>query len=102
MEGVLERVAGVTRFTKYTTFASLEVPSGSAAEKARKLLEKAEHVCLISNSVNGERSLVADVTVAADVTGRGLTPARRSSGPARPPLRRPGVFQAVAANFPDW
>ncbi len=64
VEGVLERVAGVTRFTKFTTFASLEVPSGSAAEKARKLLEKAEHLCLISNSVNGERSLVTDVTVA--------------------------------------
>ncbi len=71
VEGVLERVAGVTRFTKYTTFASLEVPSGSVPEKARKLLEKAEHLCLISNSVNGEHSLVADVTVATDVTVAG-------------------------------
>jgi organic hydroperoxide reductase OsmC/OhrA len=67
VEGVLERVAGVTRFTRYTTFASLEVPPGTSAETARKLLEKAEHVCLISNSMNGERSLVADVTVVADV-----------------------------------
>jgi organic hydroperoxide reductase OsmC/OhrA len=71
VEGVLERVAGVTRFTKYTTFASLEVPPGTAAETARKLLEKAEHVCLISNSMNGERSLVADVTVVADATVAG-------------------------------
>jgi organic hydroperoxide reductase OsmC/OhrA len=67
VEGVLERVAGVTRFTKYTTFASLEVPSGAAAEKARRLLEKAEHLCLISNSVNGDRSLVTEVTVVAGV-----------------------------------
>ena len=64
VEGVLERVAGVTQFTKYTTHARLEVPSGSAAEKARRLLEKAERVCLISNSVRGERAVVAEVVVA--------------------------------------
>ena len=65
VEGVLERVDSVTRFTKYTTFARLEVPRGSAAETARRLLEKAEHVCLISNSVRGERALVADIVVSA-------------------------------------
>ena len=64
VEGVLERVDGVTQFTKFTTFASLVVPAGSAAETARRLLEKAEHVCLISNSVRGERTLIADVVIA--------------------------------------
>jgi len=63
VEGVLERVDGVTQFTRYTTFASLKVPSEDAVEKARRLLEKAEHVCLISNSLRGERTLVADVVV---------------------------------------
>ncbi len=63
VEGVLERVDGVTQFTRYTTFADLKVPSSSDAEKARKLLEKAEHVCLVSNSLRGERKLVAEVTV---------------------------------------
>ena len=64
VEGVLERVDGVTQFTKFTTFASLVVPAGSAAETARRLLDKAEHVCLISNSVRGERTLVAEVVIA--------------------------------------
>ena len=60
---MLERVDGVTQFTRYTTYASLKVPSASDADKARKLLEKAEHVCLVSNSLRGERKLVAEVTV---------------------------------------
>ena len=64
VEGVLERVEGVTQFTRYTTFASLKIPSRLAVEKARALLEKAEHACLISNSLRGERILVADVVVA--------------------------------------
>jgi peroxiredoxin-like protein len=64
VEGILERVDGVTRFTRFTTFATLEVASDADAEKARKLLEKAEHACLISNSVNGERVLVSEVVVA--------------------------------------
>jgi organic hydroperoxide reductase OsmC/OhrA len=63
VEGVLERVDGVTQFTRCTTFASLRVPPASDADKARKLLEKAEHVCLVSNSLRGERKLVAEVTV---------------------------------------
>ena len=64
VEGVLERVDGVTQFTKFTTFARLVVPAGSAAETARRLLDKAEHVCLISNSVRGERTLLAEVVIA--------------------------------------
>jgi organic hydroperoxide reductase OsmC/OhrA len=63
VEGVLERVDNVTQFTRYTTYASLKVPSASDPDKARKLLEKAEHVCLVSNSMRGERKLVAEVTV---------------------------------------
>ena len=61
VEGVLERVDGVTQFTRYTTFASLKVSSESDAAKARRLLEKAEHVCLISNSLRGQRALVTEV-----------------------------------------
>ena len=64
VEGILERVDGVTRFTKYTTYASLEVPADADADKARRLLEKAEHTCLISNSVTGERVLESEVVVA--------------------------------------
>ena len=61
VEGVLERVDGVTQFTEYTTFARLKVSLGSDAAKAHRLLEKAEHLCLISNSLRGKRTLVAEV-----------------------------------------
>jgi len=63
VEGVLERVDGVAQFTRYRTVASLTVTSESAAEKARRLLERAEQICLISNSLRGERTLVIDVVV---------------------------------------
>jgi organic hydroperoxide reductase OsmC/OhrA len=64
VEGTLERADGVSQFTQFTTFASLVVPAESAADTARRLLEKAERVCLISNSLRGKRTLVADVVMA--------------------------------------
>lgn len=64
VEGTLERIEGVTQFTKFKTFARLTVPAASSAETAQRLLEKAERVCLVSNSLRGERTLVADVVTA--------------------------------------
>jgi len=64
VEGTLERVDGVTQFTKFRTFASLVVPTDSATEIGRRLLEKAERMCLVSNSLRGERTLVANVVIA--------------------------------------
>ena len=61
VEGVLERIDGVTQFTRYTTFANLKVSPGIDTDKARRLLEKADHLCLISNSLRGTRTLVAEV-----------------------------------------
>lgn len=61
VEAVLERVEGVTRFTRFTTRARLTVPAGADAERGRVLLEKAERVCLITNSLNGETHLEAEV-----------------------------------------
>ena len=63
VEGVLERVDGVVQFTRYRTRASLKVPSESAAEKARRLLARAEQICLVSNSLRGERILDIEVVV---------------------------------------
>lgn len=63
VEGILERVDGVAQFTHYRTFASLKVPSEPAGEKVRRLLERAEQICLISNSLRGERTLVVEVVV---------------------------------------
>ena len=61
VEGILERVDGVTQFTAYTTFASLKVSPGFDPANAHRLLEKAERLCLISNSLRGKRTLVAEV-----------------------------------------
>jgi peroxiredoxin-like protein len=57
VEGSLERAEGVTRFTRYTTRAVLKVPAGTDEQRARQLLERAEHSCLVSNSLRGERQL---------------------------------------------
>ncbi len=57
VEGVLERVENASQFTRYTTFATLTVPRGADAAKARALLERAEHGCLIANSLRGARVL---------------------------------------------
>jgi len=63
-EGVLERVGPTSQFTRFTTFAKLTVPAGSDVAKARELLERAEHGCLISNSLRGSRTLEAQVVTA--------------------------------------
>jgi organic hydroperoxide reductase OsmC/OhrA len=60
-QGTLERVEGRNRFTKFHTEATLRVPPGTDIERARKLLEKAEQICLVSNSLNAERHLEAHV-----------------------------------------
>lgn len=52
---------GVTRFTGYTNRATLTVKLGAAHDKAKDLLERAERVCLVNNSLLGNRQLVPDV-----------------------------------------
>jgi len=61
VDATLERQDGMTLFTKFLTTARLEVPAGADAERARKLLTKAEQVCLITNSLKAECHLDADV-----------------------------------------
>jgi organic hydroperoxide reductase OsmC/OhrA len=65
VEGVLERVDAVTLFSRFTTHASLIVPPGTDAAKARVLLEKAEHGCFIANSLRGTRALLAEIRAEA-------------------------------------
>lgn len=64
VDGVLERVEGVTRFTRVTVRARLVVPPGTDPAKARMLMEKSEKVCLVSNSLTAERHLEAEVVEA--------------------------------------
>ena len=63
-EGVLERVERVTRFTAFTVRASLRVPAGTDADKARRLLEKSEQSCLVTRSMLAESHLEPEVIVA--------------------------------------
>jgi peroxiredoxin-like protein len=59
--GTLDRVERVARFTEVTVRARLEIPDGTDEAKARRLLEKAEQSCLISNSLKASVHLEADV-----------------------------------------
>jgi len=61
VDGTLERDAGVTQFVRYTTRALLTVPPNTEHAKARELLERAEKVCLVANSLRGTRALEVQV-----------------------------------------
>ncbi len=61
VRGLLERAEGVARFTRFDTHARLVVPDGTDPARARMLMEKAEKICLISNSLSAARHLECDV-----------------------------------------
>jgi peroxiredoxin-like protein len=60
-EGTLDRADGKMRFTRFDTHAKLQVAAGADVERAKKLLEKAENICLIANSLISERHLTVEV-----------------------------------------
>jgi len=64
-EGVLARVERVTQFTAFNVSVTLDVPPGTDESKAHRLLEKAEEVCLITNSLKAGSHLEATVRVSA-------------------------------------
>jgi organic hydroperoxide reductase OsmC/OhrA len=63
--GTLDRVERTTRFTHMQVRAALLVPAGVDPARAQRLLERAEQLCLISNSLVCERHLEASVEVAS-------------------------------------
>ena len=63
--GKLDRVERVTSFTEITTKVKLTITDASEKERAIKLLEKAESVCLISNSLNSKLILECDIIIEA-------------------------------------
>lgn len=63
VDGVLEKVEKVTQFTGFNIRATLEVPEGTRASKAERLLEMAEKHCLITNSLIADSHLEAEVRV---------------------------------------
>jgi organic hydroperoxide reductase OsmC/OhrA len=62
--GVLDRVEGKMHFTRFDTHATLLLPSGADVERAKKLMEKAESTCPVSNSLVSERHLTIEVMTA--------------------------------------
>jgi organic hydroperoxide reductase OsmC/OhrA len=61
--GVLDRVEGTTRFTGLALSARLTVAAGVDTEKAKRLLEKAERTCLVTNSLAIQPTLTCQVDV---------------------------------------
>lgn len=64
VQGLLERVEGGSRFTRFETRARLVVPVGTDPARAHLLLEKAEKICLVSNSLSAVRHLECEVVQA--------------------------------------
>ena len=60
-EGVLDRVDGVVRFTQLHLQARLALPAGGDVERAKRLLEKAEKACLVTNSLAFAPTLTTEV-----------------------------------------
>ena len=60
-EGVLDRSDGVVRFTALHLRAHLVLPAGGDTDRAKRLLEKAEGACLITNSLAFRPTLTAEV-----------------------------------------
>lgn len=60
--GKLEKTPAGMLFTSFDVKAKLVVPAGTDVERAKKLLEKSEQVCLIRNSLKGESHLESEVS----------------------------------------
>ena len=62
--GTLDKVERATRFTRIDVRAALRVPASVDAARAQRLLERAEQICFISNSLVCPRHLEVTVEVA--------------------------------------
>jgi organic hydroperoxide reductase OsmC/OhrA len=62
-DATLDRVDGVTRFTAIDLHAWLVVPAETDPAKAEAVLEKAEKVCLVGNSLKVAPRLHSNVSV---------------------------------------
>jgi len=63
VDGVLDRVDRVTRFTEFHVRVTLHVPAGSDRHKAERLVEKSDHVCLVTSSLNAETLLTTSIVM---------------------------------------
>lgn len=63
VEGVLDHVEDVTRFVNFRVHAVLDVPVGADEARAKRLLNKAEESCLVTQSLNASITLDVEVRV---------------------------------------
>lgn len=63
VNGTLDKVDGVTRFTDFAVSAQLKIGDEADAAKAEKLLRKAEKACLITNSLIAESHLQTELVI---------------------------------------
>ena len=61
VDGVLDREGGVMRFTRLHTHARLRVSAESSQALCQQVLEKAEHGCLVANSLLAARELTTEI-----------------------------------------
>jgi organic hydroperoxide reductase OsmC/OhrA len=64
--GTLDREERVTQFVAFELHADLIVPAATDMDAARRALERAEHNCLVSNSLKSMVRLVPRVEVAPE------------------------------------
>lgn len=63
VEGVIEKDGGSLRFTRLTLRPVLIIRSEEDRERALRLLEKAERICLIARSLSSEVQLESNILV---------------------------------------
>ena len=63
VDGVLDRIDKVTQFTEFKLRVVLDAPHGTDELKAKRLLEKAEQGCLITNSLTAKSHLDIEVRI---------------------------------------
>jgi peroxiredoxin-like protein len=61
--GTLDKVERAMQFTALNIKATLTIPADADAERANRLLEKAEQACFITNSLKAEPELEVDIKV---------------------------------------
>ena len=63
VDGALDKQDGGPRFTGFNVRASVTIDNEHDADKAEKLLHKAENACLITNSLIAESHLETEVNI---------------------------------------
>jgi len=67
--GTLDRVERVTQFTAFEVRVKLEITPGSDLELARRVVDKSEWNCLVSNSLKASVHVVPTITIASEPVG---------------------------------